>query len=85
MERKHANLRDVGLALRRLRGGGGLFCGAPGAAKAKTPLLPCGRLHRCGAIDGCGFEELRRVQTVPTPGLCLLRGDRGSQVPYLNT
>jgi len=53
MEARHANLRDVGLSLRRLLGD-----------DVRRDVLPFGRLLRCGAIDGCTFNELRRAMTI---------------------
>jgi len=69
MERKHKNLRDVGLALQRLRCGGvgstSLSENVKGASsRTQEPLLRCGRLLRCGAIDSCSFNELRRPKTI---------------------
>lgn len=69
MERKHKNLRDVGLAMQRLRCGGvgGISLTGSGigdSSHSEEPVLPCGRLLRCGAIDFCSFNELRRPKTI---------------------
>lgn len=55
MERRHNNLRDSGLALRRLQ---------ETSACSGGETLPCGRVLRCGVIDGCTFEQLRRPASI---------------------
>lgn len=62
MERKHKNLRDVGLSLHCLKSGGSVASAAP--ASGSSPVLRCGCLLRCGAIDSCTFEELRRPKSI---------------------
>lgn len=69
MEEKHKNLRDVGLSLLHLRSGGACFGDGSSSSRsakgdASPSLLPCGRLLRCGAIDNCSFDELRRPGTI---------------------
>ena len=71
MERKHKNLRDVGLALRCIIGRG----------NSPENLLSCGRLLRCGLIDGCSFTELRRPRTIVN----LRMGDEGHIEDSLTT
>lgn len=63
VQQRHANLRDVGLTLRGLRAGAS-SSSKQLPAPTELPLLPCGRLLRCGTIDHCTWEELRRPGTV---------------------
>jgi len=69
MERKFKNLRDVGLTLQRLRAGSTSCCQV-GNLINTPPFLPCGRLLRCGAIDFCTFEQLRKANTIVNLRMC---------------
>jgi len=54
-------LRDIGLSLQRDQVSSD---SPPGAVASGAPRLPCGRLMRCGPMDGLTWEQLRKPRTV---------------------